>query len=262
MHKSLANDPLIMAIFQGSIALFLAGSSLPAHATPVSLFDGKTLNGWEIRKGEEPWWKVENGMITGGSLTDTLPYNSFLASGKAYGDFELTFKLRLVAGDGFMNSGMQVRSQRAEADSEMIGYQADAGVGYWGDLYDESRRNIALAKSPAPAAKDWDWNEYRIVCEDTRIRTWINGVAMVDYAENDPGIAKSGRLGLQAHSGGKFLVQMKDVFINELPPATEGAQSPEAERAGFQLPAGYSAELVASEEQQVSDLFTYLKTLR
>ncbi|MCH7226719.1 DUF1080 domain-containing protein [Haloferula sp. A504] len=26
-----------------------------------SLFDGKSLDGWEIRKGEEQWWRVEDG---------------------------------------------------------------------------------------------------------------------------------------------------------------------------------------------------------
>jgi putative membrane-bound dehydrogenase-like protein len=230
------------------IALF---SMLPLGAQPVSLFDGKSLDGWEIRKGEEKWWRVEDGMITGGSLTETVPFNTFIASGKTYQNFDLRFKIRLVKGEGFINSGMQIRSKRNEADSEMIGYQVDAGDGFWGDLYDESRRNRALAKSPAPVVKEWDWNEYRVLCEGNRIRTWINGVVAVDYTEKENGIPTRGQLGLQAHGGGKFLVQMKDVSITEFPSASNGARSPEEERAGFTLPAGYTAELVASEEQGV-----------
>ncbi|MEO5914281.1 MAG: PVC-type heme-binding CxxCH protein [Luteolibacter sp.] len=228
-------------------------SLLPA--APVSLFDGKSFAGWEIRKGEEKWWKVEDGMITGGSLTETVPFNTFIASAKAYGDFDLSYKLRLVKGEGFMNSGMQIRSKRAEADSEMIGYQVDAGAGYWGDLYDESRRNVAMAKSDGTTAKDWEWNDYRVLCEGSRIRTWINGVVAVDFTEKDPGIAANGFLGLQAHGGGKFLVQLKDIFITELP-SPGGVRSPETERASFKLPAGYSAELVASEEQGVGKPIT------
>ncbi|MES2657771.1 MAG: DUF1080 domain-containing protein [Verrucomicrobiota bacterium] len=204
-------------------ALTLAAASLlPAASVP--LFDGKSLEGWEIRKGEEKWWKVEDGMITGGSLTETIPFNTFIASRRSYGNFELTFKLRLVKGEGFMNSGMQIRSKRVDGDSEMSGYQVDAGAGYWGDLYDESRRNVALAKSSGMTAKDWEWNEYRLLCEGARIRTWINGVAAVDYTEKDPNIAAIGHLGLQAHGGGKFLVQMKDISITELPSA-DGVRS-------------------------------------
>ncbi len=232
------------------ILIALAAVSL-IHAAPVSLFDGKSLDGWEIRKGEEKWWKVEDGMIVGGSLTEQVPFNTFIASAKTYGDFELSFKIRLVKGEGFMNSGMQIRSKRMEGDSEMIGYQVDAGPGYWGDLYDESRRNRAVAKSSEPVGKDWEWNDFRVLCEGPRIRTWINGAAAFDYTEQDRDIAATGLLGLQAHGGGKLLVQMKDIEITELPISTA-----EDQRSGFTLPAGYSAELVASEEQGVGKPIT------
>ena len=56
--------------------------TLSAFAEPVSLFDGKTLENWNTRQGEEKWWRVQDGMITGGSLTETLPFNCFLASKK------------------------------------------------------------------------------------------------------------------------------------------------------------------------------------
>ncbi len=227
----------------------------PLMAAPVSLFDGKSLDGWEIRKGEEKWWKVVDGMIAGGSLTEQVPYNTFIASAKGYENFDLSYKLRLVKGEGFMNSGMQIRSKRKDGDSEMIGYQVDAGIGYWGDLYDESRRNVALAKSTGTTAKDWEWNEFRVLCEGPRIRTWINGVAAIDYTEKERDIAESGVLGLQTHGGGKLLVQLKDISITELP-SSNGARTPEQERAGFTLPAGYSAELVASEEQGVGKPIT------
>lgn len=245
--------PVIRAIFLPAFTLL---ATVTAIAAPVSLFDGKSLAGWEIRKGEEKWWKVEDGMIVGGSLDEQVPFNTFISSSRTYGNFELTLKLRLVKGAGFMNSGMQIRSQRSEKDSEMIGYQVDAGVGHWGDLYDESRRNTALAKGSAPAAaKDWEWNDYRVLCEGPRIQTWINGVQVTDYTEKDASIPQTGRLGLQTHGGGKLLVQMKDISISE-PGSSDGSQTPEAQRASFVLPKGYTAELVASEEQGVGKPIT------
>ncbi|MES2982514.1 MAG: family 16 glycoside hydrolase [Verrucomicrobiota bacterium] len=243
------------------------------QAEPVSLFDGKTLAGWQVHPGEERFWKVQDGAITGGSLEEKVPGNTFLASAKSYENFDLTYKLRLVKGEGFQNSGMQIRSVRDK--SHMKGYQVDGGIGYWGDLYDEGRRaKLGGPLDPAAlkaVAKDWDWNEYRVLCEGTRIRVWINGVAVTDYTEKDKTIPADGVFGLQAHSGGKFLVQIKDVMINELPPTPDSAKwaapkvevkpepikaqapagtlSPEEQIKGFKLPEGYTVELVSSEKE-------------
>src|SRR5262245_27155305 len=130
--------------------VFLAAAH--AGAAPVPLFDGKTLSGWEVPKNEEKWWRVEDGMITGGSPTEKVTSNLFLATTKEYQNFELKFKIRLVKGAGFNNSGVQVRSLREGA--AMSGYQVDAGVGYWGDLYDEHRRNRKIAgATDLPALK-------------------------------------------------------------------------------------------------------------
>ena len=251
--------------------LLISLTAIPlAIAAPVSLFDGKTLAGWETPVGEEKWWQVKDGMIVGGSLEQKVPTNLFLSSARDFQNFELTFKIRLVKGVGFMNSGIQVRSSREPGKASMSGYQVDAGIGYWGDLYDEHRRNKKLTGPADPAAlakvvKDWEWNDYRIVCEGRRIRAWINGQPAVDFTETDPAIPLNGKLGLQVHSGGTLLVQLKDISITELPATpgaaskkTEGstAKTPEEERQSFQLPEGFVAELVTSEEQGVGKPIT------
>lgn len=243
-------------------------SNKPLPEPPVSLFDGKSLDGWEVRPGEEKWWKVQDGMITGGSLEEQVPYNTFLTAKKRYANFELRLKVKLTKGEGFMNSGVQLRSQRVPDNSEMSGYQVDAGTGWWGKLYDESRRNKVIgepvdAKAIEGTAKDWDWNEYRIRCEGPRIRSWINGVAALDYKEADGAVPLEGLIGLQTHGGGKLLVQFKDITIQELPP-TPGApkwedassRSPESEMASFKVPEGFEVELVASEKEGVGKPIT------
>ncbi len=249
------------------LALILAATSLSA----APIFDGKSLDGWEIRKGEEKWWRVDQATITGGSLTENVPHNTFLTSTKRYANFELRFKIKLEKGEGFINSGLQIRSIRVPDNHEMSGYQVDAGIGWWGKLYDESRRNKVLTDSIDPAAiatvaKDWDWNDYRILCEGRRIRSWINGVPALDYTEADPAIPQEGLIGLQAHSGGKFLVRFKDITLEELPPTPdlptwpmekkESPLTPEEQRTGFTVPDGFSVELVASEEQGVNKPIT------
>ena len=202
------------------LALFLA---LTVHAAPVSLFDGKTLAGWE---GDAAWWRVEAGEIRGGSLTTKVPKNFFLATEKSYQNFDLRVKLRLT-GTGFVNSGIQMRSVRVPNSSEMSGYQVDYGKGWYGKIYDESRRNKVIAESKDAAAvlaaiKEGEWNEYRVLAEGNRIRSWINGVPALDYLETEPNIAADGKIGIQIHSGGMAEVQAKDITIEELP-STPGA---------------------------------------
>lgn len=209
----------------------LSAQETPASAAKITtLFDGTSLKGWDIQKGEEKWWKLQDGVLTAGSLTEMVPYNSFISTTKRYANFELRLKIRLSkegAGEGFMNSGVQLRSVRVKDSSEMSGYQVDAGIKYWGTLYDESRRNKQLAgpvneAEVAKAAKDWEWNDFKIRCEGPRIRSWINGVAAVDYLETDPKVPLEGLIGLQIHAGGKAIAQFKDIQIRELP-ATPGA---------------------------------------
>ena len=116
------------------VCLIAAGS---LNAAPVPIFDGKTLDG---------------------SMDEKVPKNTFLATTKRYGNFDMRFKVKLTQKEGFANSGIQVRSERK--DGVMSGYQVDAGIGYWGPIWDEHRRNKVIA-SPVdkaaltPVVKDW-----------------------------------------------------------------------------------------------------------
>ncbi len=245
------------------------------QAEKKALFDGKTLTGWDVRKGEEQWWTVRDGMIVGGSMKKKVPHNTFLATDKSYENFELEFDIRLEKGKDFMNSGIQVRSIRLPKSSEMKGYQVDAGIGWWGKIYDESRRNKVIAEPVDPVAlakvtKDWDWNHYSIVCEGPHIRSWINGVPALDYLERAPGIPQNGRIGFQAHGGGTFEAQFKNITIKELAPTpgalhwnakpavkpATGPRTPDEEKASFQIAPGFTAELVASEAEGVNKPIT------
>jgi hypothetical protein len=132
-------------------------------------------------------------------------------------------KIRISGTEGFINSGIQIRSVRLPDSHEMCGYQVDAGKGWWGKLYDESRRRKVISQAADLAAvnnavKENGWNEYRILAEGPRIRSWINDVPAIDYTESDPNIALDGHIGIQVHGNGKTLVEVKDVTIKELPP--------------------------------------------
>lgn len=164
------------------------------------LFDSTTTDGWN---GDLSVFRIENGSIVGGQLSEKIPHNFFLAHEGDFADFELRLQFRLIGEK--TNAGIQIRSQRIPEHHEMIGYQADLGQKYWGALYDESRRRKVLA-GPDMAKLDKvlkrdDWNDYRILCHGPHIQLWINGLQTVDYTEEDPDIPLTGKIAVQIHGG-------------------------------------------------------------
>jgi len=187
----------------------------------TQLFDGKSFRGWN--GDTNTTWRIENGALVGGSMASKVPRNEFLCTERAFTNFVLHLKFKLVSKLGEANAGIQIRSQRVkDPPNEMSGYQADLGEPeWWGSLYDESRRNKTLVKADMSelnkVLKRGDWNEYLIRCEGKRIRLAINGVQTVDYIEPDAAIPQYGFIGLQIHGGGATEAWYQDIKIEELP---------------------------------------------
>lgn len=196
----------------------ISSSKLNA-ADEVPLFDGKGFAGWE---GDiDSVWRIEDGALTAGSLEKKQEKNNFLATTEEFGDFDLTLQWKLEGKGGFINGGVQFRSQRIPNHHEMIGYQADLGNGFDGALYDESRRKKVLARpDEATLAKAirplGEWNDYRVLAEGRRIRLWLNGVLTVDYTETEDYIALAGHIALQIHGNGNCFVQYRNLKIKKL----------------------------------------------
>lgn len=218
---------IVPALVCATLLAFAVGKSPESAPPPLSdkaksLFDGKTLDGWE--SPDKNLWTIKDGCLTGGDGVKKIPYNDFLCTKGSYSNFILHLKIKLT-GDpktGFINSGIQIRTRRNPTGHEVCGYQCDYGEPAWyAAIYDEGRRNRLMMKSNMdalrPAIHLWDWNDYVIRATTGRIETWINGVQGVDYTEQDPDIATDGIIGIQIHGGGVAVVQVKDVFIEELP---------------------------------------------
>ncbi len=211
-----------MRLVLATFLLMLAAVPITAEEKPqleegfVSHFDGKSLDGWE---GNRDVFELREGAIVGGSLKEDVVRNEFLTTKSEYGDFELRLQFKLLGGER-ANAGIQIRSQRIPDHHEMIGYQADMGNGWWGCLYDESRRRTILAgpekKDRDKVVKQNEWNDYRILCEGRRIRLWINDKPTVDYTEPDKAIPQKGLIGLQIHGGKPSEAWYRNVRIKKL----------------------------------------------
>jgi 3-keto-disaccharide hydrolase len=204
------------------IALVAAVISLPVdpqtarEQKPRAIFDGRTFEGWE---GNLKIFRIEDGSIVGGLLKEKIARNEFLCTTKTYGDFELRLKVKLLGGDQ-ANAGIQFRTKRIPNHHEVSGFQADMGTGWWGALYDESRRNKVL-KGPDQAKmkeviRQGEWNDYVIRAEGNRIQLWVNGVQTVDYTEEDPAIERTGVIAVQIHEGPPSEAWYREIMLVDL----------------------------------------------
>ncbi len=186
----------------------------------IRLFDGRSFKGWE--GDTRTTWRIENGAIVAGSLKKPTPRNEFLCTRQRFGDFELRLKFK-ITGDRRVNAGVQFRTERIPNHHEVIGYQADIGPGYFGALYDESRRRKILAapdqattRRALAAVGKGGWHTYRIRAEGNHIELWLNGVQTVDYREPDPNIARDGIIAVQIHAGMQAIIAYKDIVVTPL----------------------------------------------
>ncbi len=207
-----------LALIVGIMGTFVCNAQKVAPT--VSLFDGSTLNGWKtVKKENGKYWSVVDGVITGGDGVTNIPTNTYLRTTDTYEDFEFRCLFRLT-GDhskGLINSGIQYRS--LIEDGKIIGYQADIGKGYWGDIYDEHRRGKLVGGDLGTLKhllKEDGWNSYIVRCKGNRHELYINGVKTCEYVEKDESIPSDGVIGIQLHSGGDAKVEFKNITISPL----------------------------------------------
>lgn len=212
----------------------------------VSIFDGKTLNGWD---GDTTFWRVENGEIVGETTPEkVMKQNSFLIwRGGTVKDFELKAEFRMNG----TNSGIQYRSSELPNIGKWVlkGYQADLDFteGYVGNVHDErgraptgeghvvlSRRGEITRVVDGPKYKvvgtigdptllrgvmNVDgWNQYHIIARGPVLMQLINGQLMaIALDEDSKHYAAEGLIGLQMHTGPPFKIEYRNLRVKKIP---------------------------------------------
>lgn len=194
------------------LAVFCAIGSIRADEGK-EFFNGQNLEGWQ---GLERYWSVKDGAIVGSTEPSGITFNTFLCSKKQYGDFELSFKVRLKGGKG--NSGVQIRSEIFDKEKFAVkGPQCDIGDVYWGSLYGEHFGGMMKAadkETVTRVLKKDDFNDYYIKCVGKHVTIKINGAVTVD--QEFPNLPPTGIIAWQLHSGGPMEVVFKDIRFKEL----------------------------------------------
>lgn len=173
----------------------------------VSLFDGKTLNGWhQVGDGE---WIVEDGAIVGKTQEAAKLYG-LLVSDDVYRDFTVRLKFKSLKG----NSGFYIHMV-LEAPDKAHGLQIEVDPrNNSGGIY-ESYRRAWISKPTAAKVADYfkldDWNDLQIATYGGDVTVKVNGVISAELRD-DPS-RPGGQLAMQMHAGNEMLVMFKDIEI-------------------------------------------------
>jgi hypothetical protein len=189
-----------------------------------SIFDGKTLTGWDC---DPDFWRVEDGAIVGETKLDHQPKQNIFCiwKGGQPADFEFKAQYKLTGtNDG--NSGIQYRSiERPDvAKWVMQGYQADIDLKqrFTGQVYEERGRGflamrgqiayIPDGKKPGSIGslgegdelksliKNDDWNDLHIIARGNTMIQLLNGRVMSILVDDDTaGRKMQGEIGIQVH---------------------------------------------------------------
>ena len=177
-------------------------SSLAAQAGGgwTSLFDGKTLKGWD-RVGDANW-EVVDGVLQANKASA----NSYLVTPMSYTDFQITLDF-WVTDDA--NSGVFLRCQDIKNISQNNAYE----VNIFDTRPDQAYRTggiVDVAKPASVVMTGGKWNSYDITARGSNLTVILNGIKMVDITDTKHA---KGPIALQYGAG---TVKFRNVRIRTL----------------------------------------------
>lgn len=183
----------------------------------ISLFDGKTFNGWKVGENSSTF-KIENGSIVANGPVAHLFYDGDVKN-HDFRNFE--FKAEVMTTPG-SNSGLYFHTQYQESSWPAKGYEVQVNNSHtdWrrtGSLY-------AIQDVKEVYVKDNEWYTEQIIVKDKHVTIKINDKIVVEYDE--PGDVKreagmeerklsSGTFAIQGHDP-KSKVYFKNIMVKPL----------------------------------------------
>jgi hypothetical protein len=181
----------------------------------VSLFDGKTLNGWKVGENAASF-KVEDGAIVVNGPVGHLFYDGSVGN-HDFKNFEFKAKVMTMPGS---NSGLYFHTKYQEKSWPSKGYEVQVNNSHTDWKRTASLYDIKDVKETY--VKDNEWYTETILVLGKRIITKINDQVVVDYTEPDNIDQSKGRklssgtFAIQAHDP-KSKVFVKDIMVKILP---------------------------------------------
>jgi hypothetical protein len=203
------------------IAFFLLSFSAPKRSSSqewISLFDGKSLNGWKVGANAETF-SVDSGMIIVHGKTAHLFYDGNVKDHN-FKNFE--FKADVMTHKG-SNSGIYIHTAYQESGWPAKGYEVQVNNSHTDWIRTGSLYNIVNIKEVY--VKDNEWFTQYIKVEGKRIIVKLNDKVVLDYTEpenvqrnkgDEQRVLSSGTFALQGHDPNS-LTYFKNIMVKPLP---------------------------------------------
>ena len=171
----------------------------PPEDKRVSLFDGKTLDGWTILKCEA---SVDEGDIL------IIEGDGLIQSEKKYGDFILEFDWKALRDDKW-DSGVYFRYDTVPEGRPWPGrYQVNLRQGMEGNVGSlEGAKTTGLMKIG-------EWNQFKLTVQGTKASLEMNGKPA--WEADGLGDPLEGFIALQAEVPGGGKHRFRNIYIKEL----------------------------------------------
>ncbi len=173
--------------WQGERAPKLAYKSNPNWDSPIALFNGKDLNGWQADR-EENQWVVDNGILKNPKS------GANLISDQKFTDFKAHIEFRYPEGS---NSGIYLRGRYEVQIAD--NYGLDPMDIYFSGIYGFLEPNENAAR------KAGEWQTYDITLIGNRVTIVANGKTVIND-QTIPGIT-GGALDSKEGEPGPFMIQ-------------------------------------------------------
>ena len=188
-----------------------------------SLFDGRTLMGWQSNPENPTSFSIEDGAIKVAGKRSHLFYVGTVNDAK-FADFELKAKVKTMEK---ANAGIYFHTKYEKDGWPSQGYEAQVNTSHpdprkTGSLY--AVQDVNAEKLKETGAVDGEWFDYYIRVYGKHVTIKINGKELVNYTqpenpdhlESMPGrIIGTGTFALQAHDPGS-VVYFKDIVVRPL----------------------------------------------
>ena len=219
------NTAMIKKLTASTLFLLISAGFLQAAKDPewISLFDGKTLNGWVQIGQHGRGYVVENGLLVcpvdGGGNIFTV---------KEYANFVLQFEFRMEPNG---NNGVGIRAP-LEGDAAYAGMEIQIldndGPEYKGKLRPAQYHGSVYDVIPAKLGflkKAGEWNREEIMANGRNIRVTLNGTVILESSldsikdrevlKHHPGLSRThGHLGFLGHDS---RMEFRNIQLKELP---------------------------------------------
>jgi len=185
----------------------------------VTIFDGKSMDGWKVSENQDTIKLVDGALVANGNRAHAF----YVGDEKPFRNFHFVGEVMTKPGS---NGGIYFHTKWQETGWPALGHECQVNNSYDRDPQ-KTGGVYKVAKVLEAPAKDNEWFKYEIIVEGKHVVIKINDKVTADYTEDADALAKDksmepgrrvgeGTFALQAHDPGSTVLY-RNIRVKRLP---------------------------------------------